>query len=48
MCLYVCLDVSMNVSTYADYAMLSHDTDGEHNENMYLQLSYHKRIWNAV
>ena len=36
--LFVCLDVSMNVSIYADYAMLCHDTDGEHNENMYLQI----------
>ena len=35
-CLYVCLCVSINVSMYAHSAMLCHDTDGEHNENMHV------------
>ena len=41
LCRYLCMCttmyVSMYVSMYAHYAMLGHDTDSEHNENMYLR-----------
>ena len=36
LCIYVCLYVSMNVSMCEHYAMLCHDPDAEHNENMHV------------
>ena len=50
--LYVCLYVSMYVSMCEHDAMLCHDSDAEHNENMhapvYVRFSHDLRIWNAV
>jgi len=55
-CLYVSMYVSMNVCLYVSmivsmcehYAMLCHDSDGEHNENMrvpmYVRFSHDLRI----
>ena len=48
LCIYVCLYVSMNVSMCEHYAMLCHDSDAEHNENMhvpmYVRFSHDLRI----